>query len=139
MPSYNQVILMGNLTKDPEIRYTKGGNAVCTFGLAINRKYTTDDGETQEDVTFIDIVCWNRLAEAVAEYLHKGSPAFVEGKLKQNVWETENGHKRSRHEVVARSVQFLSNGRPKDEDEDGDANDDEVPFVRHESEDAVPF
>ena len=123
MPSYNQVILMGNLTKDPDLKYTSGGAAVCNFGLAINRTYTNDDGEKQEDVTFIDIVCWNRLAEAVAEYLHKGSPAFIEGKLKQNVWETEDGQKRYKHEIVARSIQFLS-GKPS-EDEDSD---DEVPF-----------
>ncbi|MFC1714615.1 single-stranded DNA-binding protein [Candidatus Poribacteria bacterium] len=125
MPSYNQVVLMGNLTKDPDLKYTSGGAAVCNFGLAINRTYTNDDGEKQEDVTFIDIVCWNRLAEAVAEYLHKGSPAFIEGKLKQNVWETEDGQKRYKHEIVARSVQFLSSGKPSDDEDEAD---DDVPF-----------
>ena len=138
MASYNHVAMMGNLTKDPELRYTSGGAAVCNFGLAINRVYNDGDGEKQEEVTFIDIVCWNRLAEAVAEYLHKGSPAFIEGRLKQNLWETEDGQKRYKHEIVARSVQFLSNGKP-DEDKDEDGNDDDVPFVRHESEDEVPF
>jgi len=127
MASYNQTILMGNLTKEPELRYIPSGAAVCNFGLAVNRKYTDGNGDKQEDVTFIDIVCWNKLAEACAEYLHKGSPAFIEGRLKQNSWETEDGQRRYKHEIVARSVQFLSNGRPgQDEDEDG--SDDDVPF-----------
>ena len=130
MAFYNHVTLMGNLTKDPDLRYVPSGAAVCNFGLAINRAYTDEDGEKKEDVTFIDIVCWNKLAEACAEYLHKGSPAFIEGRLKQNSWETEDGQKRYKHEIVARSVQFLSNGKPgKDEDEgDNDRNDDDVPF-----------
>ncbi len=127
MPSYNHVALMGNLTKDPELKYTSGGAAVCNFGLAINSAYTGGNGEKQEEITFIDIVCWNKLAEAVAEYLHKGSPAFVEGRLKQNSWETEDGQKRYKHEIVARSVQFLSNGKP-DQDEYKDEEDDGVPF-----------
>ena len=127
MASYNQVILMGNLTKDPELRYIPSGAAVCNFGLAVNKKYTDSQGGKQEDVTFIDVVCWNKLAEACAEYLHKGSPAFVEGRLKQNSWETEDGGKRYKHEIVARSVQFLSNGKPG-QDEDKDGNDDDVPF-----------
>ena len=126
MASYNHVAMMGNLTKDPELRYTSGGAAVCNFGLAINRVYNDGDGEKQEEVTFIDIVCWNKLAEAVAEYLHKGSPAFIDGRLKQNSWETEDGQKRYKHEIVARSVQFLSNGKP--EQDEGEAGDDEVPF-----------
>ncbi|MFC1713569.1 single-stranded DNA-binding protein [Candidatus Poribacteria bacterium] len=130
MASYNHVTLMGNLTKDPELRYIPSGAAVCNFGLAINSAYTDGNGEKQEEVTFIDIVCWNKLAEACSEYLHKGSPAFIDGRLKQNSWETEDGQKRYKHEIVARSVQFLSNGKPgKDEDEgDNDGNDDDVPF-----------
>lgn len=127
MAFYNHVTLMGNLTKDPDLKYTSGGAAVCNFGIAINRVYNNDDGEKQEEVTFIDIVCWNRLAEACAEYLHKGSPAFVEGRLKQNSWETEDGQRRYKHEIVARSVQFLSNGKPS-QDKDEDVEDDGVPF-----------
>ena len=127
MPSFNLVVLMGNLTKDPDLKYTSSGAAVCSFGLAVNRKYTDGNGDKQEDVTFIDIVCWNKLAEACAEYLHKGSPAFVEGRLKQNSWETEDGSRRYKHEIVARSVQFLSNGRPEQEKGE-DEEDDGVPF-----------
>jgi len=124
MASYNQVTLIGNLTKDPELRYIPSGSAVCNLGLAINRTYTNAEGEKQEDVTFVDIVCWNKLAEACSQYLHKGSPVFVEGRLQQKSWETEDGSKRSKHEVVARTVQFL-NGKPKDEE---DAQGDNVPF-----------
>ena len=124
MPAYNQVILVGNLTKDPEIKYTSSGSAVCHFSLAVNRTYTDADGEKQEDVTFIDIVCWNKLGEACAQYLHKGSPAFIEGRLKQNSWENEDGQKRYKHEVVARCVQFLGNGKHKDDNE----SDEDVPF-----------
>ena len=126
MAFYNHVAMMGNLTKDPELRYVPSEAAVCNFGLAINSAYTDGNGEKQEEVTFIDVVCWNKLAEAVAEYLHKGSPAFIDGRLKQNSWETEDGQKRYKHEIVARSVQFLSNGKP-DQDE-GEGEDDEVPF-----------
>ena len=131
MASYNLVALMGNLTKDPELRYIPTGAAVCNFGLAVNRTYTDGNGEKQEDVTFVNIMCWNRLAEVTAEYLHKGSPAFIEGRLKQNSWETKpvlanagNGSRRSKLEVVARSVQFLGNGRPSQDEED----DADVPF-----------
>jgi len=119
--------MIGNLTRDPDLRYITSGAAVCNFGLAINRAYTDEDGEKKEDVTFIDIVCWNRLAEVATEYLHKGSPVFVEGRLKQNSWETEDGQKRYKHEIVARSVQFLSNGK-SDKGEDEDAAGDDVPF-----------
>ena len=127
MAFYNHVTMMGNLTKDPELRYIPSGAAVCNFGLAINSAYTDGNGEKQEEVTFIDIFCWNKLAEACAEYLHKGSQAFIDGRLKQNSWETEDGQKRYKHEIVARSVQFLSNGKPS-QDEGEDGNDDDVPF-----------
>ena len=123
MASYNIVVLMGNLTKEPELRYIPSGAAVCNFGLAVNRSYTDGNGEKQEDVTFVDIVCWNRLAEVTAEYLHKGSPAFIEGRLQQRSWETEDGQKRHKLEVVARSVQFLSSGKPSQDEDDPD-----VPF-----------
>ena len=127
MASYNLVVLMGNLTRDPELRYVPSGNAVCNFGLAINRAYKDGNGEKQEDVTFVDVVCWNRLAEVTAEYLHKGNPAFIEGRLQQRSWETEDGQKRHKLEVVAKSVQFLSGGRPSQEG-DGAEADNDVPF-----------
>ena len=126
MASYNQVILMGNLTKEPELRYIPSGAPVCNFGLAVNRSYTDSNGEKQQDVCYVDIVCWNRLAEVTAEYLHKGSPAFIEGRLQQRSWETDDGQRRYKLEVVARSVQFLSNGRPGQDEDEGDDSD--VPF-----------
>lgn len=126
MPSFNLVVLMGNLTKDPDLKYTSGGAAVCSFGLAVNRAYTDDSGEKHEDATFVNIVCWNRLAEVTAEYLHKGSPALIEGRLQQQSWETEDG-KRYKMEVVARSVQFLGSNKHTEDDDDSDSGDD-VPF-----------
>ncbi|MBD3184969.1 single-stranded DNA-binding protein [Candidatus Poribacteria bacterium] len=126
MPSYNQIILLGNLTKDPELRITSGGVAVCSFGLAVNRKYNDSNGEKKEEVTFIDVTCWDNLAKACSQYLHKGSPAFVEGRLRQNSWTTDDGQKRYKHEVVARSVQFLGSGKARDEDED--TAEDDIPF-----------
>ena len=123
MASYNQVILMGNLTKEPELRYIPSGAPVCNFGLAVNRAYTDSKGEKHEDVCYVDIVCWNRLAEVTAEYLHKGSPAFIEGRLQQRSWETEDGSRRYKLEVVARSVKFLGDGKRNQ-----DGSDDDVPF-----------
>ena len=126
MASYNLCVLMGNLTRDPDLRYTPNGAAVVNFGLAINRTYTDKDGNKHEDTTFVDVVAWNRLAEVTAEYLHKGSPAFVEGRLQQRSWETEDGSKRHKLEVVARSVKFL--GSAKSEQSGDGSADDDVPF-----------
>ncbi len=106
MASYNRVILMGNLTRDPELRYTPGGTAVANFGIAINRRYKTED-EVREEVDFFDIVVWGKQAENCSEYLSKGRSVLVEGRLQQNRWETSEGQKRSKVEVVANTVQFL--------------------------------
>ena len=105
MASFNRILLMGNLTRDPELRFTPNGAAVAGFGLAINRKYKQGD-EWKEEVCFIDITVWGKQAENCAEYLSKGRPVFVEGYLKLNSWETD-GQKRTKHEVVANTVQFL--------------------------------
>lgn len=111
MASLNKVFLIGNLTRDPELRYIPSGTAVANFGLAINRVYTTQDGEKKEDVCFVDIVTWSKTAENCANYLTKGSPVFVEGRLQFRSWETEDGQKRSKLEVVAERVQFLGGRR----------------------------
>jgi len=124
MASYNLVVLMGNLTKDVELKYIPSGAAVCSFGLAVNRTYTNAKGEKQDDVTFVDIVCWNKIAEACANYLHKGSPVFVEGRLQQRSWEAEDGSKRHKLEVVAHSVKFLGSAQHNADDE----TDPDVPF-----------
>lgn len=110
MASLNRVILIGNLTRDPELRFTPSGSQVAGFGLAVNRTYTNKQGERVENVDFFNIVVWAKLAELCGEYIRKGSPVAIEGRLQSRSWETEDGQKRSAVEVVAENVQFL--GRP---------------------------
>src|SRR3990167_5373830 len=104
--SFNQVTLMGNLTRDPELRSTPSGQSVCNFGLALNRSYKNAEGEWVEATDFVDIVAWASLGERVAQYLTKGRPALVSGRLQSRSWEQE-GQKRSKLEVVANDVTFL--------------------------------
>ncbi len=109
MASFNKVILMGNLTRDPEVRYTPGGTAVTDIGLAVNR-YWTDKGsnERKEETTFIDITLWGRQAEIAGEYLSKGRPVLIEGRLHLDQWDDkETGQKRSRLKVVGETLQLL--------------------------------
>jgi len=107
MASYNKVLLMGNLTKDPELRYTPQGTAVVNLRMAINRKFRTKDQELKEEVCFITAVAWNKQAEVCNQYLHKGSSVFVEGRLQSRSWEDNTGAKRSVIEVRAERVQFM--------------------------------
>ena len=107
MANYNRVLLMGHLTRNPEIRYTPSGTAVADLGLAVNDSYKNKAGETIEQVCFVDVVVWSRQAETAAEYLHKGSPVFVEGRLQLDQWENQQGEKRSKLRVRADRVQFL--------------------------------
>ena len=109
--SFNQVILMGNLTRDPELRQTPNGQQVCSFSLALNRSYKGSDGNWQEATDYIDVVAWGPLGERVAQYLSKGRPCLVNGRLQSRSWEQE-GQKRSKVEVVAQDVTFL--GGPGD-------------------------
>jgi single-strand DNA-binding protein len=112
MASFNKVILLGNLTRDPEVRYTPKGSAVCDLGIAVNRVYTTDSGERREEVTFVDVVLWARLAEIAGEYLKKGRPVFIEGRLQMDTWDDkQTGQKRTRLRVVGETMQLLG-GRP---------------------------
>ena len=106
MTSFNKTILMGNLTKDPEIRYTPSGTAVANFALAVNHRYKQGD-EMRDEVCFIDIVVFGKQAENCGQYLSKGQGVIIDGRLQQRRWESEDGQKRSKHEVVAQSVQFL--------------------------------
>jgi single-strand DNA-binding protein len=103
---FNKIILIGNLTKDPEVRYTPQGTSVCNFAIAVNRKYKQGD-ELKEEVTYIDIVTFGKQADTCGQYLNKGSAVLVDGRLQQRRWETEEGQKRSKYEVVAQSVRFL--------------------------------
>lgn len=110
MASLNKVFIMGNLTRDPELRYVPSGTAVATFTIAVNRVYTSQAGEKKEEVSFIRVVVWGRRAEVCGEYLSKGSPVFVEGRLQSRSWESQDGQKRSTIEVIADNVQFLRGG-----------------------------
>ena len=110
MASLNKVLLIGNLTRDPELRYIPSGSAVASFTVASNRVYKSQTGEKKEEVSFIKVVVWGRMAETCNEYLKKGSPVFVEGRLQSRSWDGPDGQKRSATEVVALNVQFLGRG-----------------------------
>ena len=152
MASFNKVLLLGNLTRDPEIRYTPKGSAVCDLGIALNRQYTLENGERREEVTYVDVVLWARLAEIAAEYLKKGRPVFIEGRLQLDTWDDkQSGQKRSKLRVIGETMQLLGSrgggggGTPDSGDDDrggrsttpppkagatapGAPDDDEIPF-----------
>lgn len=120
MASYNKVMLMGNLTRDPEVRYTPKGSAVADLAIAVNRSYTADNGEKREEVTYVDVVLWARLAEIASQYLKKGSPVFIEGRLQMDSWEDkQTGQKRSRLRVVGEIMQMLGGKRDGSPDDQG--------------------
>ncbi len=106
MASLNKVFLMGNLTRDPELRYTPSGTPVCEFGLAVNRTYTTRDGEKRDETCFVDVTMWGRRGVVISEYFTKGRPIFVEGRLNYDSWETSEG-RRSKLTVVAENFEFI--------------------------------
>jgi single-strand DNA-binding protein len=111
MANLNKVMLIGNLTRDPELKYTPGNQAVCEIGLAVNRKYRTKDGEDREDTTFVDCEAWGKQAEVIKQYMAKGRPIYIEGRLKLDTWEDKNGGgKRSKMRVVVEEFQFLGGG-----------------------------
>ena len=108
MANFNKVMLMGNLTRDPEIRYTPKGTAVAEIGLAINRYFSAESGEKREETTFVEVTLWGRTAEIAGEYLKKGRPVFIEGRLQLDTWEDkQSGQKRSKLRVVAEGMQLL--------------------------------
>lgn len=110
MANLNKVLLIGNLTKDPELRYTPGGLAVANLRMATNRTYKDKSGEKKQEVCFITVVAWDKQAEICNQYLHKGSPLFVEGRLQSRTWDGPDGKKRSVVEVRAERIQFLGGG-----------------------------
>jgi len=143
MASFNRVILIGNLTRDVDVRYTPGGTAVSELGLAVNRTwFDKQANQKREEVTFVDVTLWGRTAELAGEYLSKGKPVLIEGRLQLDQWEDDHGQKRSKLKVVGETMQFLGSGnggsgnaaRPTQEDRynGGDAagfgDDDDVPF-----------
>lgn len=105
--SYNKVLLMGNLTRDVELKYTQNNRAVARIGLAVNRRYRLESGEQREEVTFVDCDAWGRTAETMSKYLSKGRPVFIEGRLKLDQWEDQQGNKRSKLKVVVDNFQFI--------------------------------
>ncbi|MDP1581192.1 MAG: single-stranded DNA-binding protein [Candidatus Didemnitutus sp.] len=112
MANLNKVMLIGNLTRDPELRVTPKGTAICSFGLAVNRKFRDESGADREEVTYIDIEAWGKTGETISKYCTKGRPLFVEGRLRLDQWEDKNTkEKRSRMKVVCDNFQFLGSGR----------------------------
>lgn len=121
MPYLNKVFLMGNLTRDPELRQVAGGMAICSFGIAVNRQFQSARGETREETCFVEIETWGKSAEIVSQYMRKGRPVFVEGRLRYDQWDDrETGKKRSRLTVRADRIQFVDsaaagqNGAPQE-------------------------
>jgi single-strand DNA-binding protein len=146
MANLNKVLLMGNLTRDPELRYLQSGSAVCDFGVAVNRRWRSQAGEQKEEVCFVDVTFFGRTAEVISEYMKKGRPIFIEGRLKLDTWTNKEGQKRSKLHVVGERMQFLdsrggqgggsrqsSSSRPQrgassDADDGFDIDDDSIPF-----------
>ena len=151
MANLNRVLLIGNLTRDPEVRYTPKGTAVAEIGLAVNRIYSGEDGEKKEETTFVDVTLWARQAEIAGQYLKKGRPVFIEGRLQLDTWDDkQTGQKRSRLRVVSENLQLLGSrqegessspappprrasaaatpSRPEPRDPDLDVEPDDIPF-----------
>ena len=133
LPDLNHVMIAGRMTRDPELRYTPSGTAVCNFSIAASRKYRTKDGEQKEDVVFVNVECWGKTAEYVGENFKKGRAILVEGRLKSDKWETKDGEKRNALEVTADRVQSM-----QWDDDGGKAN--EKPQQQAAApEDDIPF
>ena len=109
----NKVMLMGNLTRPPEVKTLPSGNSVCEFGLAINRKFTTRDGDERDEVAYVELSCFGRGGEVIKQYCDKGSPLFVEGRLRYDSWQNDKGEKRNRLSVIVDNFQLLPDGRGK--------------------------
>lgn len=140
---FNRVIMLGNLTRDCELRYLPNGSAVCTTGIATNRKFKKTDGSQGEEVCFIDITFFGRTAEVANQYLHRGKKVMIEGRLKLDQWTDDKGVKRSKHSIIVESMQMLDGVKSEEHGEsseeqpkrqyqgdipDIDVNDDEIPF-----------
>ena len=122
MANLNKVMLIGNLVADPEIRYTPKGTAVTDLRLAVNRHWTGESGQKQEETTYIDVTLWSRQAELAGQYLSKGRPVFIEGRLQMEMWEDKtSGQKRSKLKIVGENMQFLGSGNSGGGNRGGDA------------------
>jgi single-strand DNA-binding protein len=138
MASFNKVILLGNLTRDPEVRYTPKGTAVTELGMAVNRVYTAENGEKREETTFVDVTLWGRTAEIAGEYLKKGRPVFIEGRLQLDTWDDKtSGQKRSKLKVVGEGLQLIGS-RPGGAGGGGGGGDEESSGAPRSSKSAPP-
>ena len=138
MPDYNKLIMMGNLCRDPELRFTPSNNAVCQFTIAINNKWKSKDGQQQEETTFVDCEAWGRTAEVINQYFGKGRPIFIEGRLKQERWEDKDGKKRSKLKVSIMSFQFVGGDNREQSDPATSSSPSDGPHAGIE-EDDIPF
>ena len=145
MPSLNKVLLMGNLTRDPELRVTPKGTPICQFSLAINREFKAESGEKREEVIYVDVEAWGKQGETIAKFVTKGRPLYVEGRLRLDQWEDKNTkEKRSRMKVVLEQFQFLGDGRNSGADTQGGASRSErapatSPVPADDDPNSVPF
>lgn len=147
MASYNRVILVGNLTRDPDIRYTASGTPLVEVGLAVNDRRKNASGEWVDETTFVDVTIWGRTAEVASEYLSKGSPILIEGRLKLDTWETADGQKRSKLRVVCERMQMLGKGggapaqrsRASDQQQPAPAEEEYFEQADTQGDDAPPF
>lgn len=147
MSSFNRVILMGNLTRDPEIRQTQTGTSICRFSIAVNRSFPAQDGTVRDETCFVDIDSFGRTAENISKYFSKGKPILVEGRLRQDSWEDKQGQKRTKLVVVLERFEFVGGGR--DSSAGGFDNTEytpsparvrqQAPAVQDDLEDDVPF
>ena len=138
MANFNKVFLMGNLTRDPELKYLAKGTAVATFGMAINRTWRTETGEVKEEVTFVDVEAFARTAENISQYLRKGSPLFVEGRLKLDTWEDkQTQQKRSKMRVIAEMIQFI--GAPRGGEAQGGGGGGDAPPPQSQAPSQAPY
>ena len=136
MPSYNKVILLGNMTRDPELSYTPNQTSVCQFGMAINRKWSGKDGQAKEEVCFVDCVAFSKSADTLNKYLHKGDPVLIEGRLQFDSWTAQDGTKRNKLKVVVEKFQFIGTKQEKPANTNPDyvgdnpppPPDDDIPF-----------
>lgn len=124
MANYNRVIIMGNLTRDPDLKFTSNKNQVCNFGVAVNRRYTDQAGNRQEEVTFVDCEAWGNTAKIINEHLTKGQPIHIEGRLRLDQWQDDDGNNRSKVKVVIENFQFVG-AKPEAQLADAEA---EVPL-----------
>lgn len=141
MPNFNKVILMGNLTRDPELRFTADRTPVCNLGLAVNRRYRTRQGDTAEEVCYVDCEAWGATGENLHKYLAKGRPVLLEGRLRLDEWEDRDRQKRSKLKLVVEHFQFVD-GRPREEQTGSDQTENtgtQEPEACNTGEDSIPF